>query len=726
MKLSITMVSVRLRKFNSCQVLRVCLLISMATIESVHAFLTSSHRHIQFTSFLQRPSLRLLVPETSSANTDKDSCNTINENEEPWRARKRRRISASSEIDKHYVHRSTKELLEAQPGSLTKGKWHQLTSMITAWSGFCKTDPQAPVLMESLLKRLLEEQAAGNKQCLVDVTHYNQILDGWACAALFQTQTDISGAERACQILMLLQQRYEESGDERIRPNAESFDLVLHVTCRTRGAVPARRLLALMEYLSKTGRNEEAKPTFSDYIMVLDTYASLGTTNAGTLAEGFIRHMMVNGISPTTLCYNIAIKAWTKGQRGRSQAEHADRILETMEAKPDVITYASVVSAWASSGMKLFAVNRAEELVRDLENKGDLEPNRLVLNALMSTWVKSKNPAAVERTREILNAMRASENVQPDLFSYNTYIHALCSHSNVKGNAERASTFLKEWERAYDTGNFQTLPRPNRFSYNLVIWGLCKSISLPGKSKPQKRPGGATQEAASILRKLIGRDGVDPDSFSFNQILVALGKQGDAQNARGLLDYMESSFSSGLYPDAKPDIVSYGSTMQAYARSGTNGAAEAEALLQICKERYKSGDRDFKPDSTCYNSVINCWAKSGEGTLAARKAEALLEELLELQSNDPSMRADVLSYNGVVNAWARSGTRCCGLKAETYLNKMWKLYDAGNTKLQPDDFTYNTVSNLLVPTFSHCSHSNSFRSSTQYLRANTSIKRKRH
>ena len=101
------------------------------------------------------------------------------------------------------------------------------------------------------------------------------------------------------------------------------------------------------------------------------------------------------------------------------------------------------------------------------------------------------------------------------------------------------------------------------------------------------------------------------------------------------------------------------------------------------------------PSQYFCHQVIHCWAKGGKGTLGARKAEALLQEMQSLrkQYNDDSMAPNLVTFNCVLNAWALSGTRCCGRKAENYLDQMWELYNAGDNQLvKPNDKSYNTVS----------------------------------
>lgn len=338
--------------------------------------------------------------------------------------------------------------------------------------------------------------------------------------------------------------------------------------------------------------------------------------------------------------------------------------------------------------MKAHAVSRAEELLREIEASDSLEPNTVVLNSLMSAWVKSRNPAAVERTEEILRQMEASENVKPDLISYNTHLHALSMHASPKrpALALRADALLQQMEEGCDSGR---LPfGPNLFSYNLVI----DAFYRVGDSS-------TAVHTARLLRKLVKRNGVEPDSFSFNQVLAALAKsheEGSAKTAEKLLRCMDESYKKGIHPNARPDAVSFSSVIAAYSRSGQKGCAEeAERLLEEMKMRSANGETYLVPSTVCYNSVIDCWARSGAGTLAARKAEALLQEMREMFDAGEKISPNLISYNGVLNAWARSGTRCSGSQAEKYLNRMWELYKAGDKNVKPNDLTYNTVINAI-------------------------------
>lgn len=313
-------------------------------------------------------------------------------------------------------------VLHHVPGTLISGgKWHEVVSLLQAWSSFQKQQcgDSPAVRMESLLTVLVQEQQqqqAASGDCSINRTTtrssnstttivitmdlYNCILDAWACAALFGSMEHPElASQRAREILVALQENYERRQQEQndgleeisgtnnndkesttpqqqqqlsaLKPNAKSFNLVLHAARKAEGVVVARRVLAWMEYLYKSGRNVNAKPGRSDYVQLLDAYgkqhhqreksshilhkryaASVATTPAGVLTEAFLRHVQCQPQAmvephrlPDTVCYNIVIRAWTRQRRGRESAEHADRLLEEMKAErcercqPNEITY---------------------------------------------------------------------------------------------------------------------------------------------------------------------------------------------------------------------------------------------------------------------------------------------------------------------------------------------------------------------------------------------------
>ena len=94
------------------------------------------------------------------------------------------------------------------------------------------------------------------------------------------------------------------------------------------------------------------------------------------------------------------------------------------------------------------------------------------------------------------------------------------------------------------------------------------------------------------------------------------------------------------------------------AKSGGKDAArEAEKLLAKMHKLYEQGDLHVKPNVVTYGAVIDAYAKSGEKHAAAR-ADALLAKMIHLHQIDPTAYSDLSPntyvFNTVINAHAKS------------------------------------------------------------------------
>jgi hypothetical protein len=287
-------------------------------------------------------------------------------------------------VKRNWLERATNDIC-SNIDDLGLGKWHQAVRLLHAWSQFRKVYGPTPLRMEALLKVLVRARTEyGNGNIILDIEVYNTILNAWTCAALFHTMDDDdvndddtggSASPLACCIRAKEIVRYLQR-DGTILPNEYSFDVVLHTVLKIEGALEARRFLAWMEYLYKTGKNGHAKPTSGDYIQILEEYAKLPSKQSGLLADGFLTHMekylgetSTNDPSslsaeeslPSTICYNIALKAWGNARKyglsGRQIAEQADRIVDHMKrrnaiiCRPDKFTYSGTYHHFVVPGM---------------------------------------------------------------------------------------------------------------------------------------------------------------------------------------------------------------------------------------------------------------------------------------------------------------------------------------------------------------------------------------
>ena len=99
---------------------------------------------------------------------------------------------------------------------------------------------------------------------------------------------------------------------------------------------------------------------------------------------------------------------------------------------------------------------------------------------------------------------------------------------------------------------------------------------------------------------------------------------------------------------ARPNTVTYGATMSAWARIGREDAANwAVTLLDDMEDMWKAGDRDVRPYRAAYNAVLNALSNSGTGK-SARRTKSLFRRMEELcrsgNGGYGDMRPDEISY----------------------------------------------------------------------------------
>lgn len=590
-----------------------------------------------------------------------------------------------------WLRRATKNLLDGElfpPGSLVKGKWHELSSMMLAWSRAAKdgtfdrvlellatqqkkqleqqreqqsvdnTNRLTPALIiEGLLKRIIDEQEAGNTDVVVTVDLYNVAIEAWAAAAGADksrgtevqrdmpptgsagrgTSQTLAAARRAGEIVRSLQEAYEVSGNEDLRPNSRSFLDALGAFTRAASyastpssardrataAKEAEKLLFWMEDLGKSGKNYDAMPGTVAYALAMDAYAKSRHMDAGRKAEEIFRRLESASVldndqgqsqarrnsSPNKFSYNILLNAYSQQGRRGGVFDSAERILMEMEQRfeetsdelirPDVVSYSTTISAMARADRKGYGATRAENILNRMEAAG-IVPNTITFNSCLKCWARSHDNRAPARAEALVRRMEeldeaGNANVRPDRISFNTLIHTFANAGKAE-MAQRAEAILNRMEKYAEEGNDQLSP-------NLFTWNSC--IEAWSKADVSY----SAEKAYSILRRLIllqreGKTDIHPDKFSFNTVILALSRSSApeaAVRAEELLGLMEKATANGI-TDVQPDVYSYSSVISAWSRSGKQGAGKrAEQILERMEQLSQKGQPHLKPNTVSRN-----------------------------------------------------------------------------------------------------------------------------
>jgi len=483
-----------------------------------------------------------------------------------------------------------------------------------------------------------------------------------------------------------------------ITPNAVHYNCVLDALAKAGRATEAESLLREMEgrFLLTGGRTEE-RETF---------HGSRRRSNGSATA------FVVGAIS-----YNCVIRAWANYRhdgaihsnvidapaRAEAVLQRMIRLAETGRnpaARPDIISYTSVISAHSKSG-RPDGADRAEEILRGMlgtDAEGDaavevVRPDVVTWGAVIGAHARRPGGGTgAKRAAALLEEMdrRHREDnkcAAPNIIIVNSVLSAFARSGELDA-PQRALELLR---RVQDTGRvcsrsagaiasaMAAAPtmrlRPDAVSYSTVIDAFAKS-------------GGSPLEAEGLLRLMgalydeTGDESVRPNEITYGSIIncwVKSGRPDAPLRAEALLDEMGNNDREGHR--LQPNAMIYGSCMECWARSRRrDAAARAEDLLSRMRKAYAEGNENARPDAATVGYLINAWTKSGD-THAMGRAEELLEELegayCESGKRESALRPTSLVYSAVLQACAKNGTAEGALRAERLLERIKASHEVG-------------------------------------------------
>ena len=167
-----------------------------------------------------------------------------------------------------------------------------------------------------------------------------------------------------------------------------------------------------------------------------------------------------------------------------------------------------------------------------------------------------------------------------------------------------------------------------------------------------------------------------------------------------LLDRVKDEVQAGnSHPEMQLNRRMFTIAVDAWAKSkeGSKAARRAEAILQEMHELYVlSHNKDLKPNTGIFNAVVNAWAQSKDENSGVR-CEQILDWMDSLSKDgNTDVKPDTYTYNTVMHALAKNGGKESAVKALGLLNKMYKLYQDGNIAVKPETISFNIVINALA------------------------------
>lgn len=215
--------------------------------------------------------------------------------------------------------------------------------------------------------------------------------------------------------------------------------------------------------------------------------------------------------------------------------------------------------------------------------------------------------------------------------AYTMFLGAL-AHSGIHGAATQAMEVVKKFEER------QLPSKPNLYSTTM--------LAFANEAKYNKA---AVHKAQELWDHIVAaRDRIKPDPIAATTLLTAYSNaEMPEEIEKMLVQYDETSASTGR----KTSRIDYNIAINSWAKSPKPQATErALALFRRMLEFAQSGDHpDISPDIITYTSLIDAFARNpNTGSEGLDQAESLLRHAES--GDDPSVQPDALMYGNYMSA----------------------------------------------------------------------------
>lgn len=399
-----------------------------------------------------------------------------------------------------WLKQMTTNICTKTPGHLSTQEISQGHELMYAWSHLDSCNKETALAVESLMKRVIDEQRAGNDKAETTVEDYNCLLEGWARA-----NCGVAAAERCEQILHQMQ-------DLGPAPNLSSFKVALMAWRQAKDCnyAPhrAQRVLEWMIRLVKTQENLQVLPDSDCFDIVLQTLSNSGLKDAPKKAEKLLGAMERlyeetgrQQLKPRTTSFNAVLSAWCRSPRPYALDRAADVLsfMELLEARgdatvaPDRASYSIVMGALTKSSKdKALAAHKADIFLQHVESgyyegKRKLAPDTYMYNTAMGCWAKANVSGAYKHARAILDrqvalyATGGCTRCKPDVYGFTSVIAGCAAETGHKKDKLLAFDVALQTYRELQA----SCEQPNHVTYGTMLKACCKLLPISSPIRQQ-------------------------------------------------------------------------------------------------------------------------------------------------------------------------------------------------------------------------------------------------
>jgi pentatricopeptide repeat protein len=578
--------------------------------------------------------------------------------------------------------------------------------------------------IENTLQRMIQNEIPGVSP---DTVSFSTLL------AAYSRIGTVKAAANADSLLHQMLALYQ-NGIDSVRPNAVSFTNVMQCHAKQGNVEAVREWLQALENLYERTLDDDIKPDVTVYNTCLSAMVQFPEQ-----AQQFLQTSFPSDVPPNERSYNIVLSAWAEaGDPYQAEAVlqnmHDFYVSSELETKPSVVSYNTVLSAYAKLAAKTSARQnnkndnrndhdenapwkRAENILQHMESLSDMgddsvRPDERTWNIVLDVCAKSgrvdvaerllqrmkdaneskpiasirmwnallsacMQTADLSRAKQLWKQIQEDDSIHPDVVSYNTYLNCFVRASMERQRGQGGKHGIsKQQEAELVEAIFKQMLRdqnvePNRITYlSMINFWISRDDPERAEAVLSEMVHACRQEGTNP-RSASNRNHFSPDRDLFHKVMDAWVPRKRPKKAEALLLVM-SDLDEHHGFNLRPTVDTYNVLLECWAKSGRLDSGErAEMILREMQALSQSGDRHVCPNIISYNRVLNAWANSKNPTAATRSDSLVLEMILKQDSNT---MPDVVSYNTWVKTIALSKDTDKAKRADDVL-KMMKIHE---------------------------------------------------
>lgn len=634
------------------------------------------------------------------------------------------------------LEQTTERLLALNVSDLTSANALELTTAIASWHSETTTNKDLEIFskVKHLLEKLLEVCYLKSTQAELNVDTINKVVDTWRKIANHNAPTkfqsspsfafDISNPDsfinEGKHVLYYICEQHEDfahNDDTFQHPDEKSFNMIMDVLAKFGIPLEAELILDFMSELTKKGQ-VQCRPSTITYNTLLSAYSNAVRLNkdinhvekAIDLLENMIslyEDTINPDVKPDVVSFATTIAACSyAAEYYPNYAQRAEDILHMMKEmyesslfenggngewlniRPNSVCFSSAIHAWSKSGLPE-ALDRASSLYNEISDSDFDNENAAATTALLTIYGNGldNNIKGIGQAEKSLYDMidKSSENGSkdsiPTVITFTSLMSCLAESASrsVDGDggesARQAEAMLYKMDDYFAQGHLDL--RPSTITFNAIINVWSKT-----------RTPDAGDRAAYWLKEMEERENIEPDLVSYNTVIAAYAKCGQAEEAETILRNLISAAKNGEI-EFTPNCVTFAAVIDAHAYNGE--PRKAERLLDLMNQiRDEEGWSDLEANDFCLNGIIKAYMKS--------KDRNKVDKCLTLLQENRQICTEV-SYSLVIEGLSKSKRLGQGYIEDTakrILESMWEQYEKGNKNVMPTSTIYASIINIFA------------------------------